>query len=107
MRLMCDTYLQRTVSMGSPGVDKLRWLAPVRPGDTLRLRMTVPSLDEVASWTLGFGPLAKVVSPAALARQVRDRLAAACGQYDAVAPPARRPARVQRPRTNRPKSGAD
>lgn len=28
---------------GSPGVDKLRWPAPVRPGDTLRARMTVIS----------------------------------------------------------------
>lgn len=28
-------------SLGSPGCDKLRWLAPVRPGDRLRLRITV------------------------------------------------------------------
>ena len=28
-------------SLGSPGVDELRWLKPVRPGDTLRLRSTV------------------------------------------------------------------
>jgi len=25
-------------SMGSPGMDELRWLKPVRPGDTLRMR---------------------------------------------------------------------
>lgn len=30
-------------SLGSPGGDKLRWLAPVRPGDELRLRITVLS----------------------------------------------------------------
>ena len=41
MRMMCDGYLHRAASLGSPGVDKLRWTAPVRPGDTLRLRMTV------------------------------------------------------------------
>jgi acyl dehydratase len=41
MRMMCDAYLHRAASLGSPGVDKLRWTAPVRPGDTLRLRMTV------------------------------------------------------------------
>lgn len=41
MRLMCDAYLLRTTSQGSPGIDELRWLKPVRPGDTLRLRMTV------------------------------------------------------------------
>ncbi len=41
MRLMCDAYLLRTTSQGSPGIDELRWLKPVRPGDVLRLRMTV------------------------------------------------------------------
>lgn len=41
MRLMCDGYLLRAASLGSPGIDKLRWLQPVRPGDTLRARMTV------------------------------------------------------------------
>ena len=29
MRLMCDNYINRTVSMGSPGVDNIRWLKPV------------------------------------------------------------------------------
>ncbi|HEX5514275.1 MAG TPA: MaoC family dehydratase [Gammaproteobacteria bacterium] len=41
MRLMCDGYLLRSASLGSPGIDNLRWLKPVRPGDTLRARMTV------------------------------------------------------------------
>lgn len=41
MRMICDTYLHRAASQGSPGIDRLRWTAPVRPGDTLRLRMTV------------------------------------------------------------------
>jgi acyl dehydratase len=27
--------------MGSPGVEEVRWLKPVRPGDTLRARFTV------------------------------------------------------------------
>jgi acyl dehydratase len=35
MRLLVDGLLVRCASMGSPGVDELRWLAPVRPGDTL------------------------------------------------------------------------
>ncbi len=39
MRLM--TTLLGPSSMGSPGVDELRWLAPVRAGDQLRLRLTV------------------------------------------------------------------
>ena len=41
MRMMCDGYLLDSTSQGSPGIDKLRWLRPVRAGDTLRVRMTV------------------------------------------------------------------
>ena len=41
MRLMCDAYLLRSTSLGSPGIDELRWLKPVHPGDELSLRMTV------------------------------------------------------------------
>jgi acyl dehydratase len=41
MRLMWDSYLKETSSLGSPGVDEVRWLKPVRPGDTLRARFTV------------------------------------------------------------------
>jgi len=41
MRMMCDNYLLDSTSQGSPGIDNLRWLKPVRPGDTLRVRMTI------------------------------------------------------------------
>ena len=41
MRMMCDAYLLDSTSQGSPGIDQLRWLKPVRTGDTLRVRMTV------------------------------------------------------------------
>ncbi|RJR25903.1 MAG: MaoC family dehydratase [Desulfobacteraceae bacterium] len=41
MRLFVDHYLSHVASLGSPGVDELRWLRPVRPGDTLSLRVTV------------------------------------------------------------------
>jgi acyl dehydratase len=41
MRLMVQSYLNRTVSLGSPGIDEIRWLKPVRPGDTLVYRRTV------------------------------------------------------------------
>jgi acyl dehydratase len=40
MRLFADHYLSRVASLASPGIDELRWPAPVRPGDTLRLRTT-------------------------------------------------------------------
>ena len=41
MRMMCDAYLLRSSSLGSPGMENLKWLRPVRPGDTLRMRLTV------------------------------------------------------------------
>lgn len=41
MRMMCDAYLLESSSLGSPGVDQLRWLKPVYPGDTLHMRMEV------------------------------------------------------------------
>jgi len=41
MRLYADHYLSRIASLGSPGVDELRWIKPVRPGDTLSVRVTI------------------------------------------------------------------
>jgi acyl dehydratase len=41
MRLFVDHYLSHVASLASPGVDDLRWPNPVRPGDTLRARITV------------------------------------------------------------------
>jgi acyl dehydratase len=41
MRLIADHYLSRVASLASPGVDELRWPAPVRPGDSLRLRTAI------------------------------------------------------------------
>ncbi|MCA1597964.1 MAG: MaoC family dehydratase N-terminal domain-containing protein, partial [Chloroflexi bacterium] len=41
MRLLVDGLLNDTVSLGSPGIDELRWRQPVRPGDTLRAAFTV------------------------------------------------------------------
>jgi acyl dehydratase len=41
MRLFVDNYLSAVASLASPGVDELRWLRPVRPGDQLRLRVSV------------------------------------------------------------------
>jgi acyl dehydratase len=47
MRIFYDGYLKDTASLGSPGLDELRWLKPVRPGDTLTVRLTV--LETAAS----------------------------------------------------------
>ena len=41
MRMMCDWFVLDSASMGAPGVDEVRWLRPVRPGDQLTLRRTV------------------------------------------------------------------
>ncbi len=41
MRLLAQEYLSPASSLGSPGVDELRWIRPVRPGDELTLRTTV------------------------------------------------------------------
>jgi len=40
MRMFADHYLSKVASLASPGVDDLRWLRPVRPGDSLRIRTT-------------------------------------------------------------------
>ena len=35
MRLFVDNYVDKRTALGSPGVDEVRWLKPVRPRDTL------------------------------------------------------------------------
>ncbi len=41
MRVYVDHYLTHVASLASPGIEELRWLKPVRPGDTLSVRVTV------------------------------------------------------------------
>ncbi|HXX84068.1 MAG TPA: MaoC family dehydratase [Casimicrobiaceae bacterium] len=41
MRLLISGYLSSVASLGSPGIDELRWTRPVRPGDVLHVRVTV------------------------------------------------------------------
>lgn len=41
MRLYVDHYISRVASLASPGLDEVRWPRPVRPGDRLRIRVTV------------------------------------------------------------------
>ena len=41
MRLLVNQYLPPAASLASPGIDELRWHRPVRPGDELRVRVTV------------------------------------------------------------------
>jgi len=41
MRQLVEHYVSAEASLGSPGLDEIRWPFPVRPGDTLRVRATV------------------------------------------------------------------
>jgi acyl dehydratase len=41
MRLAADGFILNSASMGAPGVDEVRWLAPLRPGREIILRTTV------------------------------------------------------------------
>lgn len=41
MRMLVDNFVPGRGALASPGVDAVRWLQPVRPGDTLRVRVTV------------------------------------------------------------------
>jgi acyl dehydratase len=58
MRLMCDAYLNESSCVGSPGIDEIRFLRPVRPADTLRFRSTVldcaPSRTQPGRGTVTF-----------------------------------------------------
>ena len=49
MRLYALNYLSSASSLASPGLDELRWLRPVRPGDTLSVRVTVQDARASAS----------------------------------------------------------
>jgi acyl dehydratase len=41
MRMLFDGFIGRTASLGSPGVNEMRWLSPLRPGDDLTLDVDV------------------------------------------------------------------
>lgn len=47
MRIIADGFILDSSSMGGPGVDEVRWLKPLRPGTSIRVRATV--LDKRAS----------------------------------------------------------
>jgi acyl dehydratase len=41
MRMVCDTFMINSSSTGSPGLDSLKWIKPVRPGDILKTTFEV------------------------------------------------------------------
>lgn len=48
-RLYIQNFVPGKASFGSPGIDEVRWLKPLRPGDTLRARVTVQEVKESQS----------------------------------------------------------
>ncbi|WP_106313570.1 MaoC/PaaZ C-terminal domain-containing protein [Paraburkholderia sp. BL18I3N2] len=52
MRMMCDFYLSETANLGSPSIERLRWLRPVGPGEPLRCaRLYGPREDPIPNPT--------------------------------------------------------
>ncbi len=49
-RMSYDGFLHRTAVLGSPGVDEVKWLSPLRPGDDLILDVEIVSSRSSASW---------------------------------------------------------
>ena len=49
MRMICDGPLRNTASLGSPGVDEVRWTRPVRPGDVVSCRHVYTEKRDLAS----------------------------------------------------------
>jgi acyl dehydratase len=49
MRMLCDGLLNAVASLGSPGIDAVRWLRPVAAGEALRTRFTVQEKRDLAS----------------------------------------------------------
>jgi len=49
MRMICDGFILDSSSMGGPGIEEVRWLAPLRPGTRIRVRSTVNDKRESKS----------------------------------------------------------
>ncbi len=49
MRMMAEAFLLDSAGLGAPGIDELKWVRPVRPGDTLSVRHTVLEMKESRS----------------------------------------------------------
>lgn len=56
MRLLVDNHLSESASAGARGVRELKWIRPVRPGDTITCRL------EILEKEPGDGPVGTVVS---------------------------------------------
>ena len=82
MRLFVEHYLSPVSSLVSPGIDELRWLKPVRPGDILSVRVTVleanrsrsrPDRGIVRAFVEVFNQHGEVVMSVKAANMIRSR----------------------------------
>ncbi|MEM6580569.1 MAG: MaoC family dehydratase [Pseudomonadota bacterium] len=48
-RMQCDSFLNDSSCVGSPGVDEIRWIKPLRPGDQLHGSNVVEAVKPSAS----------------------------------------------------------
>ena len=82
MRMMFDGFIGRTASLGSPGVNELRWLAPFRPGDDIVLDVEVTEarvsrsrpttgivMFEMTASSASGQPLCEMISPIIVLRR--------------------------------------
>lgn len=49
MRLIAESFILESTSMGAPGIEEVKWLRPLRPGDVINLRWTVVETKESRS----------------------------------------------------------
>ncbi|MCX7325582.1 MAG: MaoC family dehydratase [Hyphomicrobiales bacterium] len=49
MRIMAEAFLLDSAALGAPGIDELKWIRPVRPGDVLSVRHTVLEVKQSRS----------------------------------------------------------
>ena len=55
MKMMCDSYLLDSASMGSPGMENIKWVKPVRPNDVLTgFRTTIDTKSSRSKPDRGF-----------------------------------------------------
>ncbi|MAW33744.1 MAG: dehydratase [Proteobacteria bacterium] len=55
MKMMCDSYLLDSASMGSPGMENIKWVKPVRPNDVLTgFRTTIETKSSRSKPDRGF-----------------------------------------------------
>ncbi len=55
MKMMCDSYLLDSASMGSPGMEHIKWVKPVRPNDVLTaFRTTIETKSSQSKPDRGF-----------------------------------------------------